>query len=305
MSANTIDLYLTTAQFKKMESQKPFQVTFQQLNGDRPADHRVQIELEKKEMTKLNRNIRNQKGFRFNPTKIIGGGLFDTALNIGKKIASSKMAQNIAKQGLSKAVEYGKNSNNSLISGAANLAGNAVNGAGIFDTAMSLGKKLAKSKIAQDMGKQALSKGLSMAANSNNSLISGAANAAKSITGGKLKKGSQEAKNRMAQIRAMRKTGSGFNFIKTLKKIGNSKELKSIGNIAKKTVLPVALQLAKSNPYTSPLAMGTEAILQSQGVSTTGGKLTKRRITMPELIAESYIRNPYPLEVKGGSFRRL
>ena len=94
-------------------------------------------------------------------------------------------------------------------------------------------------------------------------------------------------------------------FFKTLKKIGNSKELKSIGNIAKKTVLPVALQLAKSNPYTSPLAMGTEAILQSQGVSTTGGKLTKRRITMPELIAESYIRNPYPLEVKGGSFRSL
>ena len=249
MSANTVDLYLTTAQFKKMESQKPFQVTFQQLNGDRPADHRVQIELEKKEMTKLNRNIRNQKGFRFNPTKIIGSGLFSQALNIGRKIASSKMAQNIAKQGLSKAVEYGKNSNNSL--------------------------------------------------------ISGAANAAKSISGGKLKKGSQEAKNRIAQIRAMRKTGSGFNFIKTLKKIGNSKELKSIGNIAKKTVLPVALQLAKSNPYSAPLAMGTEAILQSQGVSTTGGKLTKRRITMPELIAESYIRNPYPLEVKGGSFRSL
>jgi len=35
-----------------------------------------------------------------------------------------------------------------------------------------------------------------MAANSNHSVISGAANAAKSITGGKLFKGSQEAKIR-------------------------------------------------------------------------------------------------------------
>ena len=77
-----------------------------------------------------------------------------------------------------------------------------------------------------------------------------------------------------------------------------------IGNIAKKTVLPIALQAAASNPYTAPLAMGTKAILETQGVST-GGKLTKRRITMPELIAQSYVQNPYPLEVKGGSFRSL
>ena len=301
---NTVDLYLTTAQFKKLESQKPFQVTYQQLNGDRPADHRVEIQLEKKEMTKLNRNIRNLKGFRFNPNKIIGSGLFNSGLSLLKKAASSKMVQDIAKKGLSKAVEYGKNSNNTLISGAASLAGNTL-GAGIFDSALSLGKKLAKSKIAQNIGKQALSKGITMAANSNNSVISGAANAAKSITGGKLIKGSQAAKDHMAQIRAMRKTGSGFNFIKTLKKIGRSKELKSIGNIAKKTVLPIALQAAASNPYTAPLAMGTKAILETQGVSTTGGKLTKRRITMPELIAQSYIRNPYPLEVKGGSFKSL
>jgi len=63
--------------------------------------------------------------------------------------------------------------------------------------------------------------------------------------------------------------------------------------------LPVALQLAKINPYTAPLAIVTEAILQSQGVSTTGGKLIKRRMPMLELIGQSYIRNPFPLEVKG------
>ena len=49
--------------------------------------------------------------------------------------------------------------------------------------------------------------------------------------------------------------------------------------------------------------MGTESILQSQGVST-GAKIYKR-ITIPELIAQSYIRNPYPLEVKGGSFKSI
>ena len=177
------------------------------------------------------------------------------------------LAKQAAKQALNKGISMAANSNNSLISGAANLAGNAVNGAGIFDTAMSLGKKLVKSKIAQDLGKQALNRGISMAANSNNSVISGAANAVKSVTGGKLVKGSQEAKDKMARIRTMRKSScAGFGSF--LKKIGRSKELKAIGNIAKETVLPVALQLAKSNPYSAPLAMGTEPILQSQGVST-------------------------------------
>ena len=51
---NTIELYLTNAQHKKFSSQKPFQVTYQQLNGNKPADHHVEIVLEKKEMTKLN-----------------------------------------------------------------------------------------------------------------------------------------------------------------------------------------------------------------------------------------------------------
>ena len=42
-----------------------------------------------------------------------------------------------AKKGLSKGLAFAANSNNGLISSAANIAGNAVNGAGIFDTAMS------------------------------------------------------------------------------------------------------------------------------------------------------------------------
>jgi len=80
--------------------------------------------------------------------------------------------------------------------------------------------------------------------------------------------------------------------------------LKQIGQVALKTAVPMAMQFAKSNPYTAPLAMGTQAILQSQGVET-GGKLTSRvkKITMPEMIAMSNVRMTHPIE--GGSFRAL
>jgi len=49
-----------------MDNQKPIQVSFQQLNGNKPADHHVQIYLDKKELTKLQRSLR-KKGFRFGP----------------------------------------------------------------------------------------------------------------------------------------------------------------------------------------------------------------------------------------------
>jgi hypothetical protein len=143
-----------------------------------------------------------------------------------------------------------------------------------------------------------------MGANSNNGLIAGAANALKGVTGGKLKKGSQAAKDHMARIRAMRKTGNGFNFLKTMKKIVKNPILKQIGQTALSTALPIGMSVLKSNPYTAPLAMATQGVLQSQGVST-GGKLSKKRITMPELIEQSYIRNPNALIVRGGSFKAL
>jgi hypothetical protein len=168
--------------------------------------------------------------------------------------------------------------------------------------------------MVQGLAKQALNKGLQMAANSDNSLISGAANLAKSVTGGRLKKGSLEAKERMARIRAMRKTGSGcktkgdgFNFLKAIKKVAKNPIVKQIGQTALKTALPMAMQMAASNPMTAPLAMGANAILQSQGVeTTTGGKLRGKikQITMPEMIAMSHVRRQHPI-IEGGSFKSL
>ena len=168
---------------------------------------------------------------------------------------------------MSKGLASAANSNNSLISSAANTLGN-ITGTGIFDTALNVGRKLAKSRIAQDLGKQALNKGIPMAANSNNSLISGAANAAKSITGGKLIRGSQEAKDKMARIRAMRKTGAGFNFIKTIKKSFKNPVLKQIGNVALTTALLMALKVAGN----IPLGMVANGVIQSQSVSQQRAK---------------------------------
>jgi hypothetical protein len=254
-------------------------------------------------MTKLNRNLRNGKGFRFNPNKIIGGGLLSSGLSLLKTAAKSKAVQNLGKQALSKGLQLAGNSNNSFISGAATLAGNAmpVNGSGIFDTGLSLLKNAAKSKTVQNLGKQALNKGLSLAGNSNNGFISEAANTLKGVTGGKLVKGSQAAKEHMARIRAMRKTGAGFgSFLNSVKKIAKNPILKQIGNVALKTALPIALNVAGN----TPAGMLAQGVLQSQGIST-GGKISKRNISMPELIANSYVRNPNPLIVRGGSFRAL
>lgn len=122
MREHTIELYLTNSQFKKMDSNQPFQVSYQQLNGNKPADHHVEIHLEKKEFTKIQRNIRNKKGFRSSSKNIIGTGLFSTALSLGKQALASKTVQNLGKQALSKGIQLAGNSNNSFISGAANLA---------------------------------------------------------------------------------------------------------------------------------------------------------------------------------------
>ena len=79
-------------------------------------------------MTKLNRNLRHGKGYRFIPAKIIGSGLFSSGLSLLKKAASSKMAQDLAKQAtkraLNKGISMAANLNNSLISSSANTLGN-------------------------------------------------------------------------------------------------------------------------------------------------------------------------------------
>ncbi len=125
-----VSLFLTKVQYKKYANGEKFQVTYQQLNDDKQNDHHVELLLEKKEYTKLQRNLRQRKGFRFNPAKIVGGsGLFDSALALGKQALNNKTVQSLAKKGLSKGLQMvADKSNNSLVSGLVNTAQKAIGG---------------------------------------------------------------------------------------------------------------------------------------------------------------------------------
>jgi len=101
-------------------------------------------------------------------------------------------------------------------------------------------------------------------------LRAGAAKFASKQVGGRLKKGSQEAKDHMARIRAMRK-GDGFgSFLKSVGNIAKNPIVKQIGQTALKTALPIALKVAASTPYTASAAMLAQDALQSQSVSIGG-----------------------------------
>jgi len=72
----------------------PFQLSYQQLvhPDHHGGDHHVELTLTKSEHTKLMRNIRNEKGYRFKSEHIHGGSLlrklkktFHKVVNVGKK----------------------------------------------------------------------------------------------------------------------------------------------------------------------------------------------------------------------------
>lgn len=91
-----VQLYLTTAQLRKFETQKAFQLRPEQISAGHEqsqAKHHVEIMLKKTHYRKLLNNAKHNKGFRFTPAIIQGGGILDNLKNFGKKIASgAKMA---------------------------------------------------------------------------------------------------------------------------------------------------------------------------------------------------------------------
>jgi hypothetical protein len=58
---HVVDLYVTNNQWKNIQDGKTFQVTFQQRNKNKPADHHIEVLLNKKTYTKLQRNIRKKR----------------------------------------------------------------------------------------------------------------------------------------------------------------------------------------------------------------------------------------------------
>jgi hypothetical protein len=207
-----ISVYLTSPQFLKYRKGNAFQLTNSQLQADH-GKHEVDIYLGKKDYKKLLTAIKNGKGYRFSNKNVVGGSLWSsfkkglsTVGNFVKNNVSKEDVKNVLKQGVEmvapdsvkdiakrsvdKVVDYGyddSNAGKSLKEHALSLANDLQ--PELKDAGLQAGKKIV------DKVKEKL-----QGMNSDDAV------------GGdgfkKFKKGSQEARDHMARIRAMRKSKS-------------------------------------------------------------------------------------------------
>jgi len=251
-----------------------------------------------------------------------GEGFFGNLVLGARKLAGNPVVQGLAKQGLNAGLSYAANSSNPTVAGLASTAQSItggklkkgseearermakiramrgkglrhhpqmeMDGEGTLGDLVSGAKKLASNSVVQGLTKQGLNAGLNYAAKNSNPTIAGLANTAKSITGGKLKKGSPEAREHMARIRAMRGKGFGGFF----KKLG--RQIKSVAtnpntlNVLKQvgqTAAPIALGLAQADPLTAGIANVASSVIPASYGGTAsppsspqvGGSLRHRR----------------------------
>lgn len=81
----TINLFLSTAQLRKLHTGHAFQLSASQLHaGD--GRHQVAIQLSKSHYNRLLKNVERDKGFRFTPAIIQGGALWDSVKGAFQKI---------------------------------------------------------------------------------------------------------------------------------------------------------------------------------------------------------------------------
>ena len=82
-----IQVFLTSAQKKKFENGKTFQLSASQLNAGTGKFH-VEIEMTTKNHRELLRNVARNKGYRFTREKVVGGSIFGKILKTVAKAAS-------------------------------------------------------------------------------------------------------------------------------------------------------------------------------------------------------------------------
>ena len=99
---NTIQLWLSTAQYNKYVNKKPFQLSFNQLQGAQNGTHEVELEFTKKEHNKIKRNVKHQKGYRVQPHNVEGGSLLRKIKNTFKKVGRF-ITNNVSQDGLNTA----------------------------------------------------------------------------------------------------------------------------------------------------------------------------------------------------------
>ena len=198
-----ISVYLTSPQFLKYRKGHTFQLTNSQLQAD-SGKHKVDIHLGKKDYKRLLTAIKNGKGYRFSHKNVVGGSLWGSfkkglstignfvknnvskddvksVLKQGVEMVAPDSVKEIAKRSVDKVVDYGYDDSNK--------------GKSLKEHALSLANDLQPEL--QDAGVQAGQK-----------IIDKVKEKLQGDGIKKFKKGSQEAKDHMARIRAMRKSKS-------------------------------------------------------------------------------------------------
>lgn len=217
MEHHTVEVFLSAPQFLKYRKGKPFQLSNAQIQSS-SGKHKVDINLGKSDYRKLLNAVKNGKGYRFSEKNVKGGSLWgsfkkglSTVGNFVKQNVSSSDVKNVLKKGVDmvapdsvkeiaksavdKVVDYGyddRNKGKSLKENVFGLA-NALQPE-IKDVGLQVGKKIVdkvQDKINQISPDEEV--------------------AGEGLKKKRFKKGSQEAKDHMAKIRAMRgmKTGMG------------------------------------------------------------------------------------------------
>lgn len=83
----SVNFHLTARQKANLAKGKPVQLSHQQLTGQKAdAIHQMSLPMTKKGFTKMEKAIKQGKGFRINPSEYLGGDIFSS---IGNKIKKS------------------------------------------------------------------------------------------------------------------------------------------------------------------------------------------------------------------------
>ena len=232
----TIELFLTQPQFLKYRKGKTFQLTNSQLQSD-SGKNKVDLHLAKSEYNKLLRAIKNGKGFRFTDKIVKGGSLWgsikagvgkvregisrvgqfikknvdpnivksivDAGIDVVPKKYLNDKYKNLAKTAADKTVDFSYMDNS---------------GKSLTENALSLADKLSPelTEVGYDAKDLALRKANKLAQKiktrfEEKPMVEGDGIRAEAVKNKRPLKGSQEARDKMAHLRSMRKIkGSGI-----------------------------------------------------------------------------------------------
>lgn len=217
MSADNhvVEVFLSTPQFRKYKKGEPFQLSNSQLQSS-VGKHKVDIHLGKRDYKKLLTAVKNGKGYRFSDKNVVGGSLWGSfkkglstvgnfvknniskedvknVINKGVDLVAPDSVKDVAKSAVSKIVDYGYDDSNK--------------GKSMKENAFSLANTLQPEikDVGLQIGKKVVDKVTSKLNEMSPDEVQG-----EGLRKKRFAKGSQEAKDHMAKIRAMRGAKKGM-----------------------------------------------------------------------------------------------